>query len=174
MTEAGRRADGVQDSARQASDQVKKATARAATSVKDRAQAGAEQVKRRAKAAIAAPTQDKASSSGRSTARAVKTQTGQGAASSLAPPSTANARRPRVGASKPAVWVQPHHVHDGKWQVRRENASRASRVFDTQKEAERHGRQTAQRERVELIVAGRNGEIRARSSYGNDPGNVRG
>jgi hypothetical protein len=80
----------------------------------------------------------------------------------------------RAKTTKDAVWVQPHHVQDGKWQTRRENASRASRVFDTQTEAERHGRKTAQRERVELIVAGRDGEIRSRNSYGNDPGNVPG
>ncbi len=75
---------------------------------------------------------------------------------------------------KAAVWVQPHHIHDGKWQVRREDASRASRVFDTQSEAESHGRRTAQREKVELIVAGRDGEIRDRSSFGNDPRNIPG
>jgi hypothetical protein len=76
--------------------------------------------------------------------------------------------------SKAAVWVQPHHLHDGKWQVRRENASRASRVFDTQSEAEGHARQTARREKVELVVAGRDGDIRDRSSYGNDPRNIPG
>jgi len=75
---------------------------------------------------------------------------------------------------KAAVWVQPHHVDDGRWQVRREDASRASRVFDTQSQAESYARQTAKRDKVELVIAGRDGEIRDRSSYGNDPRNVPG
>jgi hemerythrin superfamily protein len=73
-----------------------------------------------------------------------------------------------------SVWVQPHHGGDGRWQVRREHASRASRVFDTQREAEEFGRGVARREAVELILAGRDGSIRDRSSYGNDRADVRG
>ena len=72
------------------------------------------------------------------------------------------------------VWVQPHHVDDDRWQVRREHASRASRVFDTQKEAMDFGRQLAKRDRVEFIVAGRDGAIREKHSYGNDPVRSRG
>ena len=70
---------------------------------------------------------------------------------------------------KPSVWVQPHHTQDGMWQVRRDGATRASRVFETQREAEEFARGTARRERVELIVAGRDGEVREKTSYGNDP-----
>jgi hemerythrin superfamily protein len=65
-----------------------------------------------------------------------------------------------------AVWVQPHHVQDGRWQVRREGASRASRVFDTQREATEFGRRVAAREKVELLIAGRDGEIRIKDSAG--------
>jgi hemerythrin superfamily protein len=64
------------------------------------------------------------------------------------------------------VWVQPHHVHDDKWQVRREGATRASRVFDTQREAIDFGRQLAQRELVELIIAGRDGQVRETDTAG--------
>jgi len=81
--------------------------------------------------------------------------------------------RPSSGR-RPAVWVQPHHTHDGRWQVRREDASRASRVFDRQAEAEQFGRRVARRERVEFILTRADGSIRTKDSYGNDPRNVRG
>jgi hemerythrin superfamily protein len=71
------------------------------------------------------------------------------------------------------VWVQPH-PKDDRWQVKRDGATRASRVFDTQGEAERFARNLATRERVELVVAGRDGAIREKKSYGNDPADVRG
>lgn len=80
--------------------------------------------------------------------------------------SSGPASRRRDGAS---VWVQPHHTQDGKWQVRRDRATRASRVFDTQAEAEQFGRKVAKRERVEFVLAGRDGAIREKDSYGNDP-----
>ena len=72
------------------------------------------------------------------------------------------------------VWVQPHRVEGGRWQVKREESTRASRVFDTQSEAESFARSVAEREKTELIVAGRDGTIRKKQSYGNDPSDVRG
>jgi iron-sulfur cluster repair protein YtfE (RIC family) len=80
--------------------------------------------------------------------------------------SSGPASRRHDGAS---VWVQPHHTQDGRWQVRRDKATRASRVFDTQAEAETFGRRVAKRERVEFVLAGRDGTIREKDSYGNDP-----
>lgn len=81
--------------------------------------------------------------------------------------SSTGSSRGRVTARNGAgVWVQPHHVKDGRWQVRREGATRASRVFDTQREATEFGRQLAAREKVELIIAGRDGEIRVKDSAG--------
>ena len=65
--------------------------------------------------------------------------------------------------------VQPHPNDEGRWQVRRDNATRASRVFDTQSEAEKFGRRLAKREQVEFVLAGRDGAIREKNSYGNDP-----
>jgi hemerythrin superfamily protein len=84
-------------------------------------------------------------------------------------------RRPSGRTSaKAGVWVQPHPSDDGRWQVKRENASRASRVFGKQSEAERFGREVAKREAVELVVAGRDGSIRKKQSYGNDPRRIKG
>jgi hemerythrin-like domain-containing protein len=81
--------------------------------------------------------------------------------------------RTTASSGVPDVWVQPH-PKDDRWQVKREGATRASRVFDTQAEAEQFGRRLAQRERVELVVAGRDGTIRDRSSFGNDPSRIPG
>jgi len=83
-------------------------------------------------------------------------------------------RRGGGSTAKADVWVQPHSSGDGRWQVKREGASRASRVFQTQTEAEAFARGLAKREKVELVVAGRDGAIRNRDSYGNDPRNVPG
>lgn len=71
------------------------------------------------------------------------------------------------------MWVQPH-PKDDRWQVKREGATRASRVFDTQREAEEFARSLAKRERVELVIAGRDGQVRDRSSFGNDPARIPG
>lgn len=83
--------------------------------------------------------------------------------------------KPRAGRSTSAkdVWVQPH-PKDDRWQVKREGATRASRVFDTQREAEEFARSLAKRERVELVIAGRDGQVRDRSSFGNDPARIPG
>jgi Uncharacterized protein conserved in bacteria (DUF2188) len=58
---------------------------------------------------------------------------------------------------------------DDEWVVEREGASRVSSRHRTQAEADERGRALAKRERVELIIHGRDGRIRQRDSYGNDP-----
>jgi len=68
--------------------------------------------------------------------------------------------------TKKDVWVTPRD--DGKWQVIREGATRASSVHDTQKEADARGREIASREGVERITQGRDGRIRSKDSYGNE------
>ena len=64
-----------------------------------------------------------------------------------------------------------HVVHNpgGGWNSKREGASRASRHFDTQKEAIEASRNTARRDKTELSIHGRDGKIREKDSYGNDP-----
>lgn len=56
-----------------------------------------------------------------------------------------------------------------KWSVRKAGASRASGVFDTQKEAVKEARKLARNQKTELYIHGRDGRIRERDSYGNDP-----
>ena len=57
----------------------------------------------------------------------------------------------------------------GKWSVRVAGATRASGVFETQREAIDSAREKARREGTELYIHGRDGRIRERSSFGNDP-----
>lgn len=58
---------------------------------------------------------------------------------------------------------------DGKWAVKGEGNSKATSVFDTQKQAIDAGKEIAINQESELLIHGRNGQIRERNSYGNDP-----
>jgi hypothetical protein len=58
---------------------------------------------------------------------------------------------------------------DNGWAVRKEGASRASKIFTTQADAVKYARELAQKEKAELYVHRRDGTIRERDSYGNDP-----
>ncbi len=67
---------------------------------------------------------------------------------------------------KPGVIVGPQ----GKqWAVKRAGSDRASSLHDTQKQAEEKGRNTARREKTEFELRNRQGQIREKDSYGNDP-----
>lgn len=59
--------------------------------------------------------------------------------------------------------------HADGWAVRGEGNQRATSVHDTQQQAIEAGRQTAINQGSELLVHGRNGQIRERNSYGKDP-----
>ena len=63
--------------------------------------------------------------------------------------------------------VTPHR--GGGWQVKGAGNSRATVVTGTQKEAIRVGREIAQNQGGELFVHNKQGRIRERDSYGNDP-----
>jgi len=70
-----------------------------------------------------------------------------------------------MGSKKP-VHVVPHQ---GKWAVKREGSERASSVHDTQAKAESAGRTTAKADQTEFYLHNREGQIREKDSYGNDP-----
>jgi hypothetical protein len=70
-------------------------------------------------------------------------------------------------AKKPGIHVVPNP--DGGWNSKKEGASRASRHFDTQKDAIEAARETARRDKTELSIHGKDGRIREKDSYGNDP-----
>ena len=59
--------------------------------------------------------------------------------------------------------------HEGGWANRREHSERVSTVHQTQEQAIDRGREIAEREGVEHLIHGRDGRIRERNSYGNDP-----
>ena len=63
--------------------------------------------------------------------------------------------------------VTPHK--EGGWQVKGENNTRATIRTDTQAEAIQRAREIARNQESELFIHGRNGKIRERDSYGNDP-----
>jgi len=59
--------------------------------------------------------------------------------------------------------------HENGWARKKEGATRAGSVHGTQKEAIQHARSQAQRDRVEVVIHGKDGRIRDSDSYGNDP-----
>jgi hypothetical protein len=58
---------------------------------------------------------------------------------------------------------------DRGWRVETEGSARARSTHQTQAEARQAARELARRNKVELLVHGRNGQIRERNTYGNDP-----
>ncbi|MEI6683554.1 MAG: DUF2188 domain-containing protein [Bacteroidota bacterium] len=67
---------------------------------------------------------------------------------------------------KKNVHVVPH---DGKWAVKTDNAIRPARVTETQKQAIDRAKEIATNNGSEVVIHGRDGKIREKNSYGNDP-----
>lgn len=59
--------------------------------------------------------------------------------------------------------------HDGEWAVRGAGSQCASSVHRTQREAIDAAQEIAQNQGSEMFIHGRDGRIRERNSYGNDP-----
>ena len=57
----------------------------------------------------------------------------------------------------------------GRWGVRGEGNSRLTSTSDRQSDAIAAARQISRNQHSELFIHGRNGQIRERDSYGNDP-----
>ncbi|RIX73643.1 DUF2188 domain-containing protein [Acidovorax cavernicola] len=68
--------------------------------------------------------------------------------------------------SKATQHVVPHS--DG-WAVRKSGSDRVTEVFQTQQEAIDRARDISKNQETEMFVHGRDGRIRERDSYGNDP-----
>ena len=58
---------------------------------------------------------------------------------------------------------------DGGWGVLGEGNSRATVIKPTQQEAFEAARDIARKQESEVLIHGRDGKIRERNSYGNDP-----
>lgn len=59
--------------------------------------------------------------------------------------------------------------HPDGWAVKGEGNDRATSVHSTQAEAIDAARSIARNQQSELLIHGRDGQIRERDSYGNDP-----
>ncbi|WP_276947499.1 DUF2188 domain-containing protein [Haematobacter massiliensis] len=59
--------------------------------------------------------------------------------------------------------------HSSGWAVRGAGAQKVTSVHATQRDAIGHARQISQNQQSELLIHGRNGQIRARDSFGKDP-----
>ena len=64
------------------------------------------------------------------------------------------------------IHVTPHQKG---WQVKIEGNERASVVTRTQKEAIQRGKEIAKAKAGEMFIHNKQGQIRERNSYGNDP-----
>jgi len=68
-----------------------------------------------------------------------------------------------------------HVVSEGdRWAVKAEGLSEPFAVFRTQSEAWERAKSIARKERSEALLHGKNGQIRARSTYGYDPRRAKG
>ncbi|WP_369899759.1 DUF2188 domain-containing protein [Bacillus manliponensis] len=63
--------------------------------------------------------------------------------------------------------VTPHR--DGGWQVKGAGNERATVICDTQKEAISRATEIARNQQSEVVIHRRDGKIREKNSYGNDP-----
>ncbi len=59
--------------------------------------------------------------------------------------------------------------HNNQWQVKTAGAEKATKTLNTQKEATNYARKIAINQQTEVVIHGRNGRIRDKDSYGNDP-----
>ena len=59
--------------------------------------------------------------------------------------------------------------HNGQWQVKRENASRATKVFTEKTDAISYAHSIAKNQHGELVIHDRKGRIIDKDSFGKDP-----
>ncbi len=63
-----------------------------------------------------------------------------------------------------------HVVYDdGQWKMKKENAQKASKVFDTKIDAVDYSRIVAKNDKVEFTIHNKDGKISNKNSYGCDP-----
>jgi hypothetical protein len=63
---------------------------------------------------------------------------------------------------------------DKGWRVEVEGSTRPRSTHDTQAEAASAARKVARKNKSELLIHGRNGRVRDRSTYGHDPRRTKG
>jgi len=68
--------------------------------------------------------------------------------------------------AKKNQWVT---IHPNGWAIKGEGNKRATKVTKTQKEAIDIAKKIAENQKSELYIQNREGKIRSKDSYGNDP-----
>lgn len=80
-----------------------------------------------------------------------------------------NLNNPQIKSYSRAVekGMSSQHVvpANGSWAVKRAGSDRASKIFNTQKEAVNYGQKVAQNKRSELFVHSSSGRIKSRQSF---------
>ena len=61
------------------------------------------------------------------------------------------------------------YYEDGEWKSKVEGSHRAAHVGGTKSEQRAIGREMAQSRGVEHVIKKKNGKVKAKTSYGNDP-----
>jgi hypothetical protein len=69
-------------------------------------------------------------------------------------------------AKKGNIWITPH---DDGWAVKREKQDRHIAITNTKNEADKIGREIAQKDKVNIITQRKDGTIQSHDSFGNDP-----
>ena len=59
--------------------------------------------------------------------------------------------------------------YKGKWAVKGEGNKKVTKITDTQKEALEIAKEIAKNKNAEVVIHKKNGQIRDKDSYGNDP-----
>lgn len=62
----------------------------------------------------------------------------------------------------------------GKWENKKEGASRSSSTADTKVEAQNLAKNQAKKESLEHVIKNKDGKISEKNSYGNDPSSTKG
>ena len=64
--------------------------------------------------------------------------------------------------------------HGDNWAVRGDNNEKVTKIATTQAEAIKIARTIATNQQSEVLIHGKNGQIREKNSYGNDPRKTKG
>ncbi|MDY3957417.1 MAG: DUF2188 domain-containing protein [Allisonella histaminiformans] len=59
--------------------------------------------------------------------------------------------------------------HNNAWAVRKSGSSKVTKTFKTQTGAIKFAKSIAKNQKTELLIHNRQGKIRSKDSYGNDP-----
>ena len=59
--------------------------------------------------------------------------------------------------------------YNDKWAVKKEGSEKVTRIYDNQSDAIEYAKELAKNQKSELIIHGKDGEIREKNTYKKDP-----